>query len=192
MLRSHCGYIPLWRLLHYWSPEYLTTTSLLEPKHYWFSRPLLDKGDKFYWTRSHGGTSKFPASKVNDSFNILLLSLYTPPHIHPTFLLLVPPLIIFVAVWPLSSHCAVRTMCVCFRSVLYEAFLLQHSAPLKVSTGNSGTVFTSFISFNFFFHLTVKLISSYSGFWNLFTPWRKENNVFLLTWGWAAPWFSSS
>lgn len=77
----------LWRLLHYRLPEYLTTTSLLEPKLHWFSWLLLDKGDEFYWIRSHGRTSQFPALKVKDSFNFLLLSLslHLPSLSNPSF-----------------------------------------------------------------------------------------------------------
>lgn len=106
---------------------------------------------------------------------IICFCLYSPPHI--PLPVLVPLLIIFLTTWPLPS---LWDMCLCFKNVLYEEIALQHPASLKVSGGNSCTVFTLFISVNFFFYLTVKLISSYSGFWNLFTPWRKENNnVFL-------------
>lgn len=115
VLRIHCGYIPLWRLLHYWLPEYLTTTSLLETKLHWFSSPLLDKGDEFCWTHSHGGTSPFPAFKVNYSFNHLLphsLALYSSD--------------IFSLPFDRCRHTVpLRTMCLCFKSVLYEEIVLQ-------------------------------------------------------------------
>ena len=128
VLRIHCGYIPLWRLLHYWLPKYLTTTSLLEPKRHWFSGPLLDKRDEFYWTRSRGGTSAFPAFKVNDSFNLLLLS-PTPT------LSRIPPR--FVLPFDRCRHTEPRGQCVSASKVsfmrrLYCNILLLGKPPLAI------------------------------------------------------------
>lgn len=86
----------------------------------------------------------------------------------------------FLLLFDRCRHTKPWGQCVCFESVLYEEIVWQHPAPLEVSAGKSCTVFTPFISLNFFLYLTIKLISSYSGFWNLFTPQRKENNIVFL------------